>query len=51
VIIETIYAIRAAENISIAAAIGTIFLPIAVAVVLSACCTLLLVPAYFNTGR
>jgi hypothetical protein len=51
VIIETVNAIRAAENISVAAAIGTILLPIAVAVILSVCCTVLLVPAYFNTGR
>jgi hypothetical protein len=51
VIIETVNAIRAAENLGVGGAIGTILVPIAVGVVLSVCCTLLLIPAFINTSR
>jgi hypothetical protein len=51
VIIETVNAIRVAENIGVAGAIGTILLPIALAVVLSVCCTLLLIPAIITTNQ
>ncbi len=52
VIIMTVNAIRAAENVGVGEAIGTILLPMAVGVVISVCCSLIFLPAYiYNTPR
>jgi Yip1 domain len=50
-IVLYILAIRAAENVGTGGAIGTVLLPIGVILVLSICCSALLIPAFINSVR